>query len=121
MDIEEYRDYALSLAGATESTPFDADTLVIKVMGKIFTYASMANFVWFNVKCDPERAVELREQYADVMPGFHANKVHWNTVRVTGELSDDFLRQQIRNSYDLVVAKLPRAAKEQLKAIQIGE
>jgi predicted DNA-binding protein (MmcQ/YjbR family) len=114
MDIVEYREYALSLAGATESTPFDDDTLVIKVKGKMFTYASMSNFGWFNVKCAPDRAVELRERYADVLPGFHANKVHWNTVRTGGDLSDDFLRQQIRHSYDLVVAKLPSAAKEEL-------
>jgi predicted DNA-binding protein (MmcQ/YjbR family) len=114
MDILEYREYALSLAGATECTPFDDDTLVIKVQGRMFTYAPMADFGWFNVKCDPDRAVELRERYADVLPGFHANKVHWNTVRTDGNLSDDFLRGQIRHSYDLVVTKLPRTAKEEL-------
>jgi predicted DNA-binding protein (MmcQ/YjbR family) len=114
MDIIEYREYALSLAGATECTPFDDDTLVFKVMGKMFTYASIADFRWFNAKCDPARAVELRERYAEVLPGFHANKTHWNTLRADGNLSDDFLREQIRHSYDLVVAKLPRTAKEAL-------
>jgi predicted DNA-binding protein (MmcQ/YjbR family) len=114
VDIIEYREYALSLAGAIECTPFDDDTLVFKVMGKMFTYAPMADFKWFNVKCDPDRAVELREQYADVVPGFHANKVHWNTVRTDGDLADDFLKQQIRHSYDLVVAKLSGTLKEEL-------
>jgi predicted DNA-binding protein (MmcQ/YjbR family) len=114
MDILEYREYALSLVGTTECTPFGDDTLVFKVMGKMFTYAGMDDFRWFNVKCDPDRAMELRERYADVVPGFHANKVHWNTVRTDGNLSDDFLKQQIRHSYDLVVAKLPHAIKEEL-------
>jgi predicted DNA-binding protein (MmcQ/YjbR family) len=114
MDILEYRQYALSFVGVTECTPFDDDTLVFKVMGKMFTYAPIADFRWFNVKCEPDRAVELRERYAEVVPGFHANKTHWNTVRTDGDLADDFLKQQILRSYELVAAKLPRAAKEAL-------
>lgn len=114
MDILEYREYCLSLPAAEECTPFDEDTLVFKIMGKMFTYAGMADFRWFNVKCDPDLAVELRERYEDVLPGFHASKIHWNSVRVDGDLSDAFMKEQIRNSYDLVTAKLPRALKEEL-------
>lgn len=118
MDILEYRDYCLSLAATEECTPFDEDTLVFKVMGKMFTYASMGDFRWFNVKCDPARAIELRERYPEVLPGYHASKMHWNTVRTDGNLSDAFLRQQIGDSYDLVVSKLPRALKAQLAETQ---
>jgi predicted DNA-binding protein (MmcQ/YjbR family) len=109
MDIEEYRDFCLSLPGATECTPFDEDTLVFKVGGKMFTYASMGDFRWFNVKCDPDRAVELRELYPEVLPGFHASKRHWNTVCVDGDLTEIFMRDQIRGSHALVVSKLPPA------------
>ena len=117
MDIIEYRDFCLSLPAATECTPFDEDTLVFKVMGKMFSYAGMAGFCRFCVKCDPGLAVELRDLYPEVTRGIHSNSVHWNTVRVDGGLPDDFLREQIRNSYDLVTAKLPRAAKEALKQL----
>ncbi len=101
----EYRDFCLSLPGVSECTPFDEDTLVFKVGGKMFTYAGMGDFRWFNVKCDPGLAVELRERHPEVQPGFHANKVHWNTVRVDGDLSREFLERQIRNSYDIIVKK----------------
>jgi predicted DNA-binding protein (MmcQ/YjbR family) len=111
VDIEEYRDFCLSLPAATECTPFDEDTLVFKVGGKMFSYASMGDFRWFNVKCDPDLAVELRELHPEVLPGVHASKLHWNTVRVDGDLTDGFLREQIRNSYTLVVSKLPLAAR----------
>ncbi|MDR2891193.1 MAG: MmcQ/YjbR family DNA-binding protein [Alistipes sp.] len=118
MDVLEFRDYCLSLPATTECTPFDEDTLVFKVMGKMFAYAGMGNFRWFNVKCDPARAIELREVYPEVLPGYHASKVHWNTVRTDGDLTEAFLREQIRNSYNLVVAKLPRALKAELVNLQ---
>lgn len=114
MDILEYRTFCLSLPAATECTPFDEDTLVFKVMGKMFTYAGMTDFRWFNVKCDPARAIELRERYPEILPGYHASKVHWNSVCTDGNLSDAFLKQQIKNSYDLVVSGLPRTLREQL-------
>ncbi len=117
MDIIEYRDFCLSLPAATECTPFDEDTLVFKVMGKMFSYAGMEGFCRFCVKCDPGLAVELRELHPEVTRGIHSNSMHWNTVRVDGELPDDFLRRQIRNSYDLVAAKLTRAQKEELEHI----
>jgi predicted DNA-binding protein (MmcQ/YjbR family) len=115
MDIEEYRDFCLSLPAATECTPFDEDTLVFKVAGKMFSYAGMGDFCRFCVKCDPDLAVELRERHSEVTRGVHSNSMHWNTVRVDGDLPDDFLREQIRASYDLVVAKLTRAVREALK------
>ena len=114
MDILEFREYCLSLPAATECTPFDEDTLVFKVMGKMFTYAGMENFSRLSVKCDPDLAVELRERYPEITPGFHSNKLHWNTVRVDGDLTDSFMKEQIRNSYDLVAAGLPRKLKEEL-------
>lgn len=117
MDIVEYRDFCLSMPASTECTPFDEDTLVFKVMGKMFSYASMGDFRSFCVKCDPDLAVELRERHPEVLRGYHSNSLHWNTVRVDGSLTDAFLREQIRASYDLVVAKLTKAAKEELKRI----
>lgn len=111
VDILEYREFCLSMRGATESTPFDEDTLVFKVGGKMFSYASIGNFCRFNVKCDPELAVELRERHPEVLPGYHTSTLHWNTVMIDGNLSDAFLKEQIRNSYDLVSSRLPKAVK----------
>ncbi len=115
MDIIEYRAFCLSLPGAEESTPFDETTLVMKVGGKMFSFADMENFFRFNVKCDPEQAIELRERYPEVEPGYHCNKKHWNTLRTDGNLSDEFLRNQILASYRLVVASLPKTTREQLE------
>lgn len=107
MNIEEYRDFCLSLKGASESFPFGDDTLVMKVKDKVFSLASLDPFS-FNVKCDPENALELRERYPDVLPGYHMNKRHWNTIEISGTIPDDKLKQWIRDSYDLVVATLPK-------------
>jgi predicted DNA-binding protein (MmcQ/YjbR family) len=83
----------------------------------MFSYAGMEGFCRFSVKCDPERAVELREKHPEVTRGVHSNSRHWNTVRTDGALPDAFLAEQIRNSYELVVAKLPRAAREELNRL----
>lgn len=107
MNIEEYRDFCLSLKGVSESFPFGDDTLVMKVKNKVFSLASLDPFS-FNVKCDPENALELRERYPDVLPGYHMNKRHWNTIEISGTIPDDKLKQWIRDSYDLVVASLPK-------------
>lgn len=120
MDILEFRDYCLSLPAATECTPFDEDTLVFKVVGKMFAYAGMADFRWFSVKCDPDLAVELRERHPEVIPGIHSSKIHWNSIRVDGNLNDAFMKEQIRNSYNLVTAKFPHRLKEELAGYENG-
>ena len=107
MNIEELRDYALSLKNVSESFPFGEDTLVFKVDNKIFLLASLSSEVLqFNVKCKPEYAIELREQYSSsVLPGYHMNKKHWNTIIVDGTLTNSQLKQFIKDSYSLVAKK----------------
>ncbi len=106
MNIEEIREYALSLKNVSEGFPFGNDTLVFKVDNKIFLLASLSSEVLqFNVKCDPEYAAELREQYSCILPGYHMNKKHWNTIIVDGHLSKKQLKEFINNSYALVTRK----------------
>ena len=106
MNIEEIREYALSLKDVSESFPFGEDTIVFKVDNKIFLLASLTSEVLqFNVKCNPEYAVELREQYSCVLPGYHMNKKHWNTIIVDGTLTANQLREFINDSYLLVAKK----------------
>jgi predicted DNA-binding protein (MmcQ/YjbR family) len=106
MNIEEIRDYALSLKNVSESFPFGDDTIVFKVDNKIFLLASLTSEVLqFNVKCNPEYAVELREQYPGILPGYHMNKKHWNTIMVDGTLTANQLRGFIKDSYFLVAKK----------------
>jgi predicted DNA-binding protein (MmcQ/YjbR family) len=106
VDIEQLRDYCLSKPGAEESFPFDNDTLVFKVSGKIFLFASLdASPLQFNVKCDPEKAIELRENYSCILPGYHMNKKHWNTIIVDGTLSREQLQEFINDSLELVAGK----------------
>jgi predicted DNA-binding protein (MmcQ/YjbR family) len=111
MNIEEIRAYSLSRAGAEESFPFGEDTLVFKVNGKIFLLLSLSGRpVQFNAKCDPERAIELREQYSCILPGYHMNKKHWNTVIVDNTLTRKQLKELIDHSYNLVVKPKKKAA-----------
>ncbi|WP_258097619.1 MmcQ/YjbR family DNA-binding protein [Marinoscillum pacificum] len=115
MNIESYREYCISKPGVTEGFPFDEATLVFKVMGKMFALADVDDFVSMNLKCDPETAVELREQYEHtVLPGYHMNKKHWNTVMVDGAFNDQELKKWIDHSYDQVVKTLPKKLKEEL-------
>lgn len=116
MNIEDFRDYCLLKAGATEETPFGPDTLVFKVAGKIFALTDLATYGSINLKCDPLRAIDLREQHAYVLPGFHMNKKHWNTVLIGTGVSPGQLRAWIDHSYELVRASLPRARREALAA-----
>lgn len=99
MDVLAFRDYCLSLPLTEECTPFDETTLVYKVGGKMYAYADMENFGRVAVKCDPDEAVSLREEYPDITPAWHSSKKHWNDIRTTGDLPDAFIRAQIRNSY----------------------
>lgn len=103
MNIEELREFALSLPAVEEGFPFGENTLVFKTGNKIFLLVSLyADPLQFNVKCHPEKAVELREQYACVLPGYHMNKKHWNTILVEGTLSGSQLKEFIKDSYFLV-------------------
>jgi len=117
MNIEEIREYCLSKPGVTEEFPFDEDTLVFKVGGKMFLLTDLQDPAWINIKCDPELAVERRERYPEeVVPGWHMNKKHWNTVVTDGSIPDDELRQWIDESYELVVAGLPKRERGKLDA-----
>jgi predicted DNA-binding protein (MmcQ/YjbR family) len=102
MHIEAFREFCLSLPETEECFPFDANTLVFKVRGMMFTACDINDFQSINVKCNPEMAIELRERYQEVMPGYHMNKKHWNTIDMHGSLSDAFIEEQILNSYNLV-------------------
>ncbi|MFK7757992.1 MAG: MmcQ/YjbR family DNA-binding protein [Flavobacteriales bacterium] len=117
MHIETYRTYCLSLPGTSEGTPFGPQTLVFKVMGKMFALCGIEDFRSANLKCDPEQAVEYREQYMAVQPGYHMNKTHWNTVMVNEDVSDELLLQMTKDSYDLVAKTLTKALKQELKKI----
>lgn len=109
MDIESLRNYCLSKAGVTGSFPFGADTLVFKVGGKIFLLTNLySSPVSFNVKCDPGKALEWRERYHSVSPGYHMNKKHWNTVTIDGSINHELLIDMIDDSYNLVVNTLQR-------------
>ncbi len=114
MDIETLREHCISKKGVSESFPFDQDTLVFKVGGKMFLLINLQEASEFNAKCDPERAVALREQYDEIRAGYHMNKVHWNTVSICGRLSDLQLKELIDHSYELVFRSLPRKVKEEL-------
>jgi predicted DNA-binding protein (MmcQ/YjbR family) len=115
MDIETIRDYCLAKKEVEEGFPFGETTLVFKVRGKIFLLAGLDNPVLqFNVKCDPEKAIEWREQFAAVQPGYHMNKKMWNTVVVDGSIPARIIRQMIDDSYQLVVMSLPKKSREGL-------
>ena len=116
MNVEQLRAYCLAKAATTESFPFDNDTLVFKVAGKMFALISLERVPpSVNLKCDPERAARLREAYAAVAPGYHMNKRHWNTVNTESDLDADLLQELIDHSYDLVVAGLPQKIQATLK------
>jgi predicted DNA-binding protein (MmcQ/YjbR family) len=103
MNIETLRDYCLSKSGAEETLPFGPDVLVFKVNSKAFLLLPLDNDeLRFNVKCNPELALELREQYASVLPGYHMNKKHWNTIIVDGTISSKLIKEWIDHSYGLV-------------------
>ncbi|MDB5017888.1 MAG: MmcQ-like protein [Mucilaginibacter sp.] len=114
MNIEELRDYCLQKPGTTEGLPFGEDTLVFRVGDKIFLLIGITNANRFNVKCDPELAVELRERYSEVQPGYHMNKKLWNTVYMDGVLNKKQLHEMIDHSYRLVFESLPKKIQEQI-------
>lgn len=123
MNIDELRTFCLSKPGSSESFPFDEHTLVFKVMNKMFALTSLkkweAGNYSVNLKCDPVKAIELREQYPDtIFPGYHMHKKHWNTIAIHDTiLSEKFTKHLINHSYELVVSKLPKRDKEKLKTL----
>ena len=125
MDRYELRAYCNSKTAAEETFPFDETTLVVKVMGKMF--ALMGTDIpedrpqTVNLKCDPTLALILRETYSAVIPGYHMNKKHWNTVILDGTVPDDEIIEMIDNSYDLVVKGLKKADREKLQRMMEEE
>jgi predicted DNA-binding protein (MmcQ/YjbR family) len=116
MDLEAIRKYCLEKKNSKESFPFGDTTLVFKVSGKIFLLIALDNLpLQFNVKCDPDLAVELRESYSSVIPAFHMNKTHWNSVIVNGQLTGKQIREMIDASYALVVKTLPLKERKKLE------
>ncbi|CAG5016344.1 putative protein YjbR [Dyadobacter sp. CECT 9275] len=117
MNLEALREFCLALPHVTEELPFGPDALVFKVAGKMFLLTPLDEVkVQFNVKCDPEKAEELREKYADVKPGYHMNKKHWNTVYASGSIPNETLYTWVQDSYDLVVASLSKKQREEIQA-----
>ena len=114
MNIEEIYTYCLSLPQAQETFPFDQTTLVFKVGGKMFALLSLERPDIIMVKCDPERAIDLRERHTDINPAWHLNKKHWNQMDFTRHLPQQLIEELILHSYQLVVAKLPRKTREAL-------
>jgi len=116
MNIEELRAYCLSLKGVTEDFPFDESTLVFKVVGKMFCLTNLEGDLSVNIKNEPEKNIELREEYPAIKPGYHMSKIHWNTIDIDGSVSDDFIKNLIDESYDLVVMKLRKPEQQKLKS-----
>lgn len=112
MNIENFRNYCLQKAGVTEEFPFGGNTLVFKVYGKMFALTDIDLFTSINLKCDPEEAVTLREQYPAVVPGYHMNKKHWNTVMMDNTVPDTLLKSWIDHSYELVFNSLPKKVRD---------
>ncbi|WP_422081877.1 MmcQ/YjbR family DNA-binding protein [Ulvibacterium sp.] len=115
MNIEEFRNYCLAKKGVTEELPFGPDALVFKVMGKMFALSSLDRIPpQVNLKCDPERAIALREEYdGTIIPGYHMSKVHWNTLYLE-QLPPNLIKELIDHSYDLVVSKFTKKLKSEL-------
>jgi predicted DNA-binding protein (MmcQ/YjbR family) len=115
MNVETLRTYVLAMPAVTEDMPFGEDVLAFRVCGKIFALLALeANPLRINLKCDPEEALRLRETYPAILPGYHMNKQHWNTVLLNDSLPPALLRDMIQHSYDLIAASLPKALRSEL-------
>ena len=122
MNLETYYEYCLSKKGVTEHFPFDEDTLVFKVGGKMFALSSLSQWEKgqpsVNLKCDPERAEELRAEYDDIQPGFHMSKTHWNTIAVNASVSDALVKELIDHSYELVFKSLTKKLQSEIQELE---
>jgi predicted DNA-binding protein (MmcQ/YjbR family) len=116
MFLDEYRTYCLSKPGTSEGFPFDETTLVFKVMGKIFAITDIDTFEFVNLKCDPIRAIELRESHDGIRPGYHMNKKSWNSV-YTAFIGNQLLKELTDHSYDLIVSGLTKKDQLALKEL----
>ena len=114
MNIEEYRTFCLSLKEAEEGMPFDKNTLVFTIKGKMFSLTIIDTFGLINVKCEPEEAIILREQFDAVIPGYYMNKKHWNSIKMDGTIPDKQIKEWIKISYSLVVSTLPKKIQKEL-------
>lgn len=114
MNIEEFRDYCMTKPGVTEETPFGPDTLVFKVMGKMFALTGIEHFDFINLKCDPDEAIDLRDRYEGVKPGYHMSKKLWNSVYVNSDVTDDQIYQWTDDSYELIVNSLTKKLQAEL-------
>jgi predicted DNA-binding protein (MmcQ/YjbR family) len=120
VNIEEYRDYCLNKKAVTEHFPFDSDTLVFKVGGKMFALASLKKWeqgeAFINLKCDPDYAIELREAYGSIQPGYHMHKQQWNSVYIhNGDLSPQLITKLIDHSYDMVIKGMTKKMRDSLR------
>jgi predicted DNA-binding protein (MmcQ/YjbR family) len=118
LNIESFRNYCIQKKGVTEELPFGPDTLVFKVMGKMFALTNLDLFTSINLKCDPEEAVRLREAHPSILPGYHMSKKHWNTILMDSSLNDKMIMKLIDDSYELVVAGLPKKDKRALQELE---
>ncbi|WP_338646485.1 MmcQ/YjbR family DNA-binding protein [Flavobacterium sp. KS-LB2] len=122
MNLETYYEYCLSKKGVTEHFPFDEDTLVFKVGGKMFALSSLSQWEKgqpsVNLKCNPERAEELRAEYDDIQPGFHMSKTHWNTIAVNESVSDALVKELIDHSYELVFKSLTKKLQNEIQELE---
>jgi predicted DNA-binding protein (MmcQ/YjbR family) len=115
MDVEQFQAYCLSKPATSEDFPFGEENMCLRVGGKIFAICDLVNLPFsVNLKCDPDRAVELREQYEEVQPGYHMNKKHWNTINFEGSVPPTLLRELIDHSYDLVARSLKKSDRQAL-------
>lgn len=116
MYLDDFYEYCLAKNGVTEHFPFDKDTLVFKVGSKMFALSSLTEWEKetpaVNLKCDPIKAIDLREQYEGIEPGWHMSKVHWNTIKINEDVPDNLLKELIDHSYELVFASLPKKERE---------
>ncbi len=120
MNVESFREYCLSKPGVTESSPFGEDSLVFKVGTKMFALLALDEVPSAaNLKCDPDRALELRDRYVEVRPGYHMNKKHWNTVVIDGAIPDPEISRMIDHSYELVFRALPKKDRERIGALRL--
>ncbi|SFO76381.1 Predicted DNA-binding protein, MmcQ/YjbR family [Algoriphagus ornithinivorans] len=114
MTLAYFREYCLAKPGVSEDTPFDANTLCFRVGGKIFAITDIEQFDFINLKCDPEQAIELRERFSGITPGYHMNKKLWNSVSVLGDVPDQLILDLADQSYELIFASLPKKLKAEI-------